>query len=217
MSKRDRERELGKEQTRRRAGPQAPNDCKFFSDMLANRAIYYRSLCFTCILLSLCWDSYKTDTLLFTTIVIVMHVCSVVSDSVTSWTAAYWAPLPMEFPRQEDWSGLPFPSPGDLLNSGIKPTSHALAGGFFTIESRGEPICWRGGDCFTFAEQLRKCSSKTCLGTSERSYSRGYGGRLVSPILQGPMESCLVTILPSYKRFISSQMISLTVLGDFLL
>jgi len=40
LSKRDRERELGKEQTRRRAESQTPNDCKFFSDMLANRAIF---------------------------------------------------------------------------------------------------------------------------------------------------------------------------------
>ena len=38
----------------------------------------------------------------------------------------------MGFPRQEYWSGVPFPSPGDLPNPGIKPTSTALAGGFFT-------------------------------------------------------------------------------------
>ena len=37
------------------------------------------------------------------------------------------------FPRQEHWSGLPFPSPGDLSNQGIEPTSPALAGGFFTL------------------------------------------------------------------------------------
>lgn len=87
MSKRDTERELGKEQTRRRAEPQTPKDCKFFSDMLASRAIYYRRLCFTYILLSLFWDSYKTDILLLTTIVVGMlvvgmHVWSVVSDSL---------------------------------------------------------------------------------------------------------------------------------------
>ena len=38
------------------------------------------------------------------------------------------------FPRQEYWSGLPFPSLGDLPDSGIKPASPALAGGFFTTE-----------------------------------------------------------------------------------
>ena len=40
--------------------------------------------------------------------------CSVVSDSVTPWTVAQQAPLSMEFSRQEYWSGLPFPTPGDL-------------------------------------------------------------------------------------------------------
>ncbi|ELR60425.1 hypothetical protein M91_18992, partial [Bos mutus] len=45
------------------------------------------------------------------------------------------APLSMGFPRQEYWSGLPFPTPGDLPDPGIKPASlvsPALAGGFFT-------------------------------------------------------------------------------------
>jgi len=40
----------------------------------------------------------------------------------------------MGFPRQEYWRGLPFPSPGDLPDSGIKLMSPALAGGFFTAE-----------------------------------------------------------------------------------
>ena len=43
-------------------------------------------------------------------------------DSETPWTVAYQAPLSMEFPRQEYWSGLPFPPPGDLSNPGIKPS-----------------------------------------------------------------------------------------------
>ena len=43
------------------------------------------------------------------------------------------APLSMEFSRQEYWSELPFPSPGDLPNPGIELGSPALAGGFFTI------------------------------------------------------------------------------------
>ena len=47
-----------------------------------------------------------------------------------SWTATCQA-LSMEFPRQEYWSELPFRSSGDLPDSGIKPTSPALAGGFF--------------------------------------------------------------------------------------
>ena len=43
-----------------------------------------------------------------------------------TWTVAYQAPLSMEFSRQEYWSGLPFPSPGNLPNPGIKPGSPAL-------------------------------------------------------------------------------------------
>ena len=45
---------------------------------------------------------------------------------VTPWTVAYKAPLSMEFSRQEYWSGLPFPSPGDLPDPGIEPWSPAL-------------------------------------------------------------------------------------------
>ena len=44
----------------------------------------------------------------------------------TSWTAAYQAPLSMGFSRQAYWSGLPFPSPGDLPDPGIEPRSPAL-------------------------------------------------------------------------------------------
>ena len=42
------------------------------------------------------------------------------------WTVTCQAPLSMEFPKQEYWSGLPFPSPGDLLDPGIKPMSPEL-------------------------------------------------------------------------------------------
>ena len=58
------------------------------------------------------------------------------------WTVAHQDPLSMGFPRQEYWSGLPFPTPGDLPNPGIEPTSlasSALAGGFFTTEPPGKP------------------------------------------------------------------------------
>ena len=60
---------------------------------------------------------------------------SVVSDSFeTRWTVAHRAPLSMGFPRQERWSGLPFPSPGDLFDPGIKPVSPVLTGGIL--------YCW---------------------------------------------------------------------------
>ena len=66
---------------------------------------------------------------------------SVVSDSfVTPWTVACQAPLSMGFSRQEEyWSGLPFPSPGDLPDPGTEPASPVLAGRFFTTEPPGKP------------------------------------------------------------------------------
>ena len=51
---------------------------------------------------------------------------SVVSNSVTLGTVAQQVPLSVEFVRQEYWHGLPFPSPGDLLDPGIEPGSPAL-------------------------------------------------------------------------------------------
>ena len=64
--------------------------------------------------------------------------CSVVSHYfATPWTVARQAPLSMEFPRQEYWSGSPFLSPGDLPDPGIEPASPAtpaLAAGFLTTE-----------------------------------------------------------------------------------
>ena len=58
------------------------------------------------------------------------HIISVIGEVktlshvrifATPWTVAYQAPPSMEFSRQEYWSGVPFPSPGDLPNSGIEP------------------------------------------------------------------------------------------------
>ena len=53
---------------------------------------------------------------------------------MTPWTVVPQAPLSMGIPRQEYWSELPFPSPGDLSDPGIKPMSSALIGIFFTVE-----------------------------------------------------------------------------------
>ena len=63
------------------------------------------------------------------------YVISAMSDSAKLWTTAPQASLSMGFSRQEYWSGLPFPSPEDLPDSGTEPVSLAslaLAGGFFT-------------------------------------------------------------------------------------
>ena len=54
------------------------------------------------------------------------------------WTAAYQAPQSMEFSRQEYWSGLPFPSPGDLSNPEIEPGSPALRADTLLSEPPGK-------------------------------------------------------------------------------
>ena len=57
----------------------------------------------------------------------------------TPWTVAYQAPPSMGFSRQECWSGLPFPSPGDLPDPGIEPGSHALQADALPSEPPGKP------------------------------------------------------------------------------
>ena len=79
---------------------------------------------------------------------------------VTQWTAAHQALQSMGFSRQEYWSGLPFPSPGDLPDPGIKPRSPALEADALTSEPPGkismykmsnkDPLCSTGNNtqCF---------------------------------------------------------------------
>ena len=57
-----------------------------------------------------------------------------------SWTVAYQAPPFMGFSRHECWSGLPFPSPGDLPNPGIEPGSSALRADALPSEPPGKPL-----------------------------------------------------------------------------
>ena len=69
-----------------------------------------------------------------------LFVCSVLSDSLRPlWTVARQALLSMGFTRQEHWSGLPFPPPGDLPDPGIEPRSPALQADSFTTEPPGNP------------------------------------------------------------------------------
>ena len=65
---------------------------------------------------------------------------SVVSDSAIPWTVVYQVSLSMGFSRQEYWSGLPFPSPGDLPDPGIKPRSPALQADTLPSEPPGKPV-----------------------------------------------------------------------------
>ena len=66
----------------------------------------------------------------------------------TPWTVARHAPLSMEFSRQESWSGLALPPPGDLPNPKMEqdpPAFPVLAGGLFTAEPPGKPLsCLKG-------------------------------------------------------------------------
>ena len=65
----------------------------------------------------------------------------------TPWTGAHQAPLSMGFSRQEYWSGLLYPPPGDLPDPGIKPRSPAspeLTGGFLTTSAPGKPDVFSG-------------------------------------------------------------------------
>ena len=60
-------------------------------------------------------------------------------SSVTPWTVVLQDPLSMGFPRKEYWGELPFPSPGDLPDSGIKLVSPALAGRSLPPDDQGSP------------------------------------------------------------------------------
>jgi len=78
----------------------------------------------------------QTGIYIYIYIVVVVYSLSHVQLFATPWTVACQAPLSMGFPRQEQesWSGLPFPSPGDVPNPGVKPVFSTLAGEFFTTE-----------------------------------------------------------------------------------
>ena len=66
----------------------------------------------------------------------VVQSCPALCDP---WTVAHQAPQSMGFSRQEYWSRLPFPSPGDLPDPGIKPTSPTLQADTLTSAPPGKP------------------------------------------------------------------------------
>ena len=94
---------------------------------------------------------------------------------MTLWTVAHQAPLSMEFPRQESWSGLPFPFLGDLLDPGIELVSlasSALAGGFFTLVPPGKSYVHSMG-----LLKFKSCllSTYVCWETGTKGESLCYG------------------------------------------
>ena len=86
------------------------------------------------------------------------------------WTVARQAPLSMELPRQEYWNGLPFPSPGDLPNPGIKPRFPALQADSLPSELPGKP---RQSEAPPITQSLsilfRLPSPKLCLALPQKA------------------------------------------------
>ena len=93
-----------------------------------------------CMSKSLCCLPETNTTLIANQLCILSH--SVVSDSLITWTAAYQAPLSTVFSRQEYQSGQPFPSLGDLLDTGIEPWSPASQADFLPSELPGKTLIY---------------------------------------------------------------------------
>ena len=75
---------------------------------------------------------------------LVLFSCSGMSYSlVTPWSIAHQAPLSTEFSRQEYWCGLPFPSPGDVSNLGIKPAYPPLQGNSLLLSQKDNKSAYK--------------------------------------------------------------------------
>ena len=72
--------------------------------------------------------------------VVIVYSLSHIQLFVTPWTVAHQAPLSVGFPRQEYWSGLLFPSLGDLPNPGIEPATPAWQAGSLILSHQGNPL-----------------------------------------------------------------------------
>ena len=113
------------------------------------------------------------------------RVCVVMFDSAIKWPIAHQVPLSMGFSRQEYWSGLPFPSSGDLATLGTEPTSLAspvLADGFFTTSATWEaPVHISGLQYSNKAVTITTASPinqrRSCVSTSSHC-----------PFLSGPWQ-----------------------------
>ena len=84
------------------------------------------------------------------------------SDFVTPWTLALQAALSMEFSRQEYWSGLPFPSPGDLPDPGMKPRSSTFQADSLPSEPLEKP---------NFTMELSRCLPQEMLPCTITCYN----------------------------------------------
>ena len=93
-------------------------------------------------------DKYQTHATVDTDVV-VFQLLSCVQLFVIAWTIAHQAPLSMGFSRQDCWSELPFPSPGDLSGPEAEPTTFALACKPFTTEPPGKPNFYTNRMCYS--------------------------------------------------------------------
>ena len=129
--------------------------------------------------------------------------CSVVWLFATPWTVGSQAPKSIEFSRQKYWSGLPFPSPGDLPNPGTKPTSPALQADSLPTEPLGKPnsslsilyilyIDWSSGtkESNQFEKDLPPSMIKTKDANSEFSplWLVGFGSRSLLVFYSGSIK-----------------------------
>ena len=103
---------------------------------------------------------------------------------VTPWTVAYQAPQYMEFSRQEYWSGLPFPSPGDLPNPRIKPGSPALQTDALPSVPPGKPFFTVVKNPPVSARDIRDASSTPGL----RRPPGGHSNSLQYSSLENPID-----------------------------
>ena len=114
------------------------------------------------------WETTLDQILLLfvSTEIISVCVCCVYAvvqscPTVDPWIVAQQAPLPMKFSRQEYWRGVPFLSPGDLPDPGIKHTSPvfpALVGGFFITSAT-----WGSPECANFFHLCARMRVRVCV------------------------------------------------------
>ena len=114
------------------------------------------------------------------------------------------ASLSMGCPRQEYWSGSPFPTPGNLPNPEIKLTSTAMAGGFFTTDSPGKPL--NKGCCCCCCCSVAQLCSTLCDPMDPRLScpSPSPGACSVSQWCHSTISSCVVTFSSCLQSFPAS-------------
>ena len=143
--------------------PILPSHSEFHSSLASPSPLYWNGFCWSqsyvlhlMVIINFFWTRIFSYQLVSIQSMCCVCVCAVLSCfscvwlCTIPWTVTRQAPLSLEFSRQEYWSGLPFPSPGDLLDPEIKTTSlmfSSLAGRFFTTSEAMAPhsstLAWK--------------------------------------------------------------------------